>query len=118
MTHFLALNPSTIECSQGSVLGLILFTMYAAPFRKLTRGFKYITHHLSADDKQIYTSISPENAATDLRTLQDCISAVQKWMPDNKLKLNPDKTKFLLIVTASERAELAHFSPIDLVGSQ
>ena len=38
-------------------------------------------------------------------------------MTDNKLKLNPDKTEFLLIGTASKRAELANISPIDLLGA-
>ena len=65
----------------------------------------------------MYTSILPENAATHRRTLQDCISAVQKWMIDNKLKLNPHKIEFLLIGTASKRAELAQFFPIDLLTS-
>ena len=65
----------------------------------------------------MYTSISPENAATHIRTLQDCISAIHKWMTDNKLKLNPDKTEFLMIGTASKRAELANFFPSDLLDS-
>ena len=45
------------------------------------------------------------------------MAAVQTWMTYNNLKLNPDKTEFLLIGTASKRAELAHFFPIDLLGS-
>ena len=38
-------------------------------------------------------------------------------MTDIKLKLNPDKTEFLLLGTASKRAELAICFPIDLLGS-
>ena len=38
-------------------------------------------------------------------------------MAHNNLKLNPDKTEFFLIGTASKRAEFAQFSPTDLLGS-
>ena len=79
---------------QGLALVHILFTICTAPLSKLIQGFKYITHHLYADDIQIYTRISPKNVSSHLRTLQDCIFAIQKWTMYNKFKLSPDMTGF------------------------
>ena len=38
-------------------------------------------------------------------------SAIQNWMTQNKMKLNPDKTEFRFNGTKSKRDELAH-SPL------
>ena len=67
-------SPQTLNhgVPQGLVLVPILYTMYTAPLNELIQGFKYIIHHLYPDDTQNYTSLSPENVATRLRTLQDC----------------------------------------------
>ena len=41
-------------------------------------------------------------------------SSVQGWMAQNKLRLDPEKTEFLLIGSASKRAALAGFFPVNL----
>ena len=54
---------------------------------------------LYADDIQLYSSFDPTNCTSinlALSTLALCISHIQSWMSDNMLKLNNEKTEFLL----------------------
>ena len=50
--------------------------------------------------RYIYTSYDPRNQAdclNALNSLEKCIKYIQKWMTFNKLKLNMEKTEFLII---------------------
>ena len=44
------------------------------------------------------------------------LASVQSWMSTNKLKLNPDKTEFLLIGNERQRSKYLSSFPIELLG--
>ena len=100
---------------QRSVLGPLSFTLYTTPLSSLVSGHA-IPHHLYADDSQLYISFSPGDSAAKLNGLQSCLASVQSWMPTNKLKLNPDKTEFLLIGNEQQRSTYLSTFSIELLG--
>ena len=100
---------------QGSVLGPLFFTLHTTPLSSLISGYA-IPHHLYADDSQLYASFSSGNSAAALNGPQSCLASVQSWMSTNKLKLNPDKTEFLLIGNERQRSKYLFMFPIELLG--
>ena len=93
---------------QGSVLSPLLFTLCTTPLSSLILGHA-IPHHLYADDSQLYISFSSGNSAAALNGLQSYLASVQSWISTNKLKLNPDKTEFLLIGNERQRSQISFY---------
>ena len=83
---------------QGSVLGPILFILYTKTLTTLIWQHS-ISNQSFADDTQLHDSCHPDQTDTSVQSMQDCISDVKTWMTSNKLKLNYDKTEYLLIVS-------------------
>ena len=80
---------------QGSVLGRLLFTLYTTPQSSIISG------HTIPRLTSIARCMCPSHRVTlrygSRNDLQSCLASVPYWMLMNKLKLNPDKTEFLLI---------------------
>ena len=100
---------------QGSVLGPLLFTICTTPLSQVVSQHD-ISHHVYANDSQLYVSFSPHNSAVLLSSLKSCLDSVQLWMSGTKLKLNPDKTEFLLIGHEWQRSKYLAMFPVDLLG--
>ena len=56
-----------------------------------------MTHHLYADDMQIYLELDSRNFDSSITELANCLEAGKAWMGNNKLKLNPDNMEFIVI---------------------
>ena len=99
---------------QGSILGPLLFTRYTTPLRSMICEHA-ISHHLYADDSQLYVSFASGDSAAALNGLQSCLASVQSWMSTKRLKLNPDNTEFLLIGNEQQRIKYLSMFPIELL---
>ena len=93
---------------QGSCLGPLLFVLYFSKLFEIT-GCYLPNVNVYADDTQLYISFSPNDVDEQLNTLsaiKDCIAAIRSWMSEDKLKLNDDKTEFLLVGTKEQLAKV------------
>ena len=110
-------DPVTLKWGvpQGSVLGPILYTLFTSPLGNLSMSRSSsrshsIDYHGYANDTQNYHSLSPMIPGDEqlcLKELESCIQDVRTWMRTNLLKLNDDKTVFLIIGTPQQLAKIS-----------
>ena len=65
----------------------------------------HIPFHMYADDTQLYKSIDPSNFENQKQTAQQlhfCASEISNWISNNWLKLNEEKTVFLIAGTGRQ----------------
>ena len=92
---------------QGSVLGPELFKDYIAPLANLIHSHG-IEFHGYADDTQLYITFTPgENEVSALERMESCIADVRSWMALNWLKLNDDKTEFIVLGSSTNLAKVS-----------
>ena len=62
-----------------------------------------------SDDTQLYKSIDPSNFENQKQTAEQlhlCTSEISNWMSNNRLKLNEEKTEFLIAGTGRQGSKV------------
>ena len=80
---------------QGSKIGPFGFKLYTKPLAKIAQKHG-VNLHLYADDTQLYLPFDPQNSKIAMQQMEACIAEIKSWMASNFLKLNDDKTEFIM----------------------
>ena len=92
---------------QGSVLGPKLFCIYSGPLSNIAH-MHGLEVHLYADDTQLYLFFSiGSDLCEPIHKVEACIKDISTWMQKNKLKLNDDKTEYMVISSDRVKAGLS-----------
>jgi len=89
-----------ISCSvpQCSVLGPVKFICYSEDVVIIFDTHR-ITHHIFADDKQLFASDAISDIGRIRSILQACVADVQAWCASRRLQLNAVKTEVIWLGT-------------------
>ena len=101
---------------QDSVLGPITFLLYTTPLSKVISKHPDVKFHLYADDTQLFIHLTHKNAETAFDRLGKFLEDVKLWLCANKLKLNADKTDFIIFGSKSQQKKLNPFFPVNILG--
>ena len=66
------------------------------------------------DDTQVYIELSQSDTHKSISSLSDCLTDISLWIKSSKLKLNYDKTEFIIIGTKQQRYKLSNYFPVKL----
>ena len=82
-----------------SCLGPLLFIIYSSKLFEVIKD-RLPVAHTYADDTQLYLSfkLTLSSQFEAIEAMELCIKAIRAWMITDKLKLNDDKTEFLILV--------------------
>ena len=89
-------QPLTVGLPQGSLIGPSEYPTYSSPLFDIARKHD-IDIHMYADDTQLYCSFKPEDFSEAVHKMEMCLEEMRNWMVRNCLKLNDEKTEFLVI---------------------
>ena len=97
---FLTLNQGV---PQGLVLGPILFTLYMSSLGDICHHHG-VNFHSYVDNSQNYQAFKSSNTDQSnkdqcLDTIQSCLADIRVWMCTYLLKINDDKTEFIMLGT-------------------
>ena len=82
---------------QGSVLGPVLFNIYARSLYGVIKNSSFNVQGY-ADDQQVYKNFKPCEQALMLNTsVSECFKTIKSWMTEYCLQLNPGKTQIMVL---------------------
>ena len=102
---------------QGSVWGLYYFLCIQPPLSLVIGEHKGVKFQCYADDTQIYIHLSQKNSSAAFEKLNRCLDDIKEWMSASKLKLNPDKTEFIVFGSKRQSEKLKGYVPSTILGS-
>ena len=102
---------------QGSVLSPLLFSLYTTPLGQVIRKYTGVKYHFYADNTQLFIHLSPDDSLKSFDHLKSCLNDIQVWMSENKLKLNPDKTEFIVFGAKDRYKWLSDSFPVNIQGN-
>ena len=111
--------PLRVGVPQGSVLGPLLFLVYILPLQYLFQKHG-VSYHAYADDTQLYVDFDPSTdggLSSAISKLENCIVDVSKWMTANRLKLNDEKTEFIIFASQHHYESIIKMNPVIGIGS-
>ena len=86
----------TYDVAQGSVLGPIMFLLYTADVTRIV-AMHGINLHSYADNSESYLHAKADEIVLALPRVASCIDAIDRWMSSDRVKLNSDKTQFIVL---------------------
>ena len=66
---------------------------------------------------QLFIHLSPEDSLKSLDRLKSCLNDIHAWMSENKLKLNHDKTEFIVFGVKDRYKWLSELFPVNILGN-
>ena len=84
---------------QGSVLGPLVYVLYTTPVADIVKS-QNLQYNFYTDDTPLYVTfdtICNVDAGLSRSRVQHCVADIDRWMTNDKLKLNEDKTELLVI---------------------
>ena len=104
LTFFIA-----VWCSRGSCLGPVLFIVYASKLVK-TVNAHLPDVHCCADDSHLYHFLKLNSQASQdeaVIAMQHCIEDIRQWMLTDRIKLNDDKSEYLLMGKTQQLSKIS-----------
>ena len=110
-------HSTLIECLSSWFGVGFLFSLYTTPLSNVIQKHPGILFHFYTDNTQLYVHLTHKHASLAFERLKKCLDDVRKWLSVNKLKLNPDKTGFILFGSKNICTKLGKFFPVNILGT-